>query len=120
MKTDKYTKTVLTIIAICLTINIVKDIDFFPAAHANEIASPTSVPEGYKLVPADASSVMDVRIVDINTYKELNVNLKKVSSYDPIKVNLSKIETYDKLDINVKEVGGRWVSNGGPLPVKLQ
>ena len=114
------TKTVLTIIAICLTINIVKDFEFWPTAHANELAIPTPIPDGYKLVPADAASVIDVRIVDINTSKELNVNLKKVSTYDPIKVNLNKIETYDKLDVNVKEVGGSWVSNGGSIPVKIQ
>ena len=120
MTTDKYTKAILTIIAICLTINIVKDFDFWPTAHANELTNFSTVPVGYKLVPIDASSVMDVRIVDINTSKELNVNLKKVSTYDPIKVNLNKIETYDKLDINLKEIGGRWISSGDPIPVKIQ
>ena len=118
MKTDKYTKIVLTVIAICLTINILKEFNLVPSAYANEVKSPTSVPDGYKIVPIN-DAVMDVRIVDVNTYKELNVNLKSVSTYDPIKVNLKKIETSDKLDVNLKELGGRWVSYG-PLPVKIE
>lgn len=118
MRTDKYTKIVLTVIAVCLTINVVKEFNFLPAAYANEATNDASVPEGFKLVPIN-SSVMDVRIVDVNTYKELNVNLKSVSTYDPIKVNLKKIETSDILDVNLKELGGRWLSYGA-LPVKIE
>lgn len=118
MKTDKYTKIVLTVIAICLTINVVKEFNFLPSAYANETENDIPIPNGFKLVPIN-SSVMDVRIVDVNTYKELNVNLKSVSTYDPIKVNLKKIETSDILDVNLKELGGRWVSYGA-LPVKIE
>lgn len=108
MKTDNYTKIILTIIAICLTINVVKDFEIFPSAYAAE-----------KLTPKVPSAVMDVRIVDINTYDELNVNLKSIDTYDELKVNLKKIETPQTMDVNIKEIGGRWVSNGGPIPVKI-
>jgi hypothetical protein len=117
MKTDKYTKTILTIIAICLTINVVKDFEIFPAAYANAPEKASEIPVGYKLVPNN--EVMDVRLVDINTYDELNVNLKSVDTYDEVKVNLKKIETTDELDVNIDEIGGGWVSNGGPIPVKI-
>lgn len=120
MKTDHYTKTILTVIAICLTINIVKDFDFIPSAQAAENTKLTEVPEGFKLVPILEAQVMDVRIVGVNTYDELNVNLKKVSTYDPINVSLKKIDTRDKMEVNISELGGRWISNGGPLPVKLE
>ncbi len=118
MKTDKYTKIILTIIAICLTINIIKDFEFIPSAYANETEKISEVPVGYKLVPMN--EVMDVRLVDINTYDELNVNLKSVDTYDEVKVNIKKIETTDELDVNLDEIGGGWVSNGGPIPVKVQ
>ncbi len=108
MKTDTYTKTILTIIAICLTINVVKDFNFIPTAYANE-----------KELQKPITDVMDVRIVDINTYDELNVNLKSVDTYDEVKVNLKKIETTDELDVNIDEIGGGWVSNGGPIKVKM-
>lgn len=111
MKTDKYTKIVLTIIAICLTINVVKDFDILPTAYANE-------PE--KNVENPPTEVIDVRLVDINTYDELNVNLKSVDTYDEVKVNIKSIETSDELDVNLDEIGGGWVTNGGPIPVKVQ
>lgn len=110
MKTDNYTKTILTIIAICLTINVLKDFQIFPAAYAGENEKPIN----------PVSEVLDVRLVDINTYDELNVNLKGVDTYDEVKVNLKKIETTDELDVNLDEIGGGWVSNGGPIPVKVQ
>ncbi len=118
MKTDKYTKTILTIIAICLTINVMKNFEIIPSAYANEIGKISEIPVGYKVVPMN--EVMDVRLVDINTYDELNVNLKSVDTYDEIKVNIKKIETTDELDVNLDEIGGGWVSNGGPIPVKVQ
>lgn len=118
MKTDKYTKTILTIIAICLTINVIKDFEIFPSAYANEPEKISDIPVGYKVVPMN--EVMDVRLVDINTYDELNVNLKGVDTYDEVKVNIKKIETTDELDVNLDEIGGGWVSNGGPIPVKVQ
>ena len=120
MKTDNYTKTVLTIIAICLTINVAKEFEIFPSAYANEPKKPSDIPIGYKIVPVDETNVMDVRIVDISTYDELSVNLKSVSTYDEVKVNLKSIETTDELDVNLDEIGGGWVSNGGPIPVKVQ
>ena len=116
MKSDTYTKVILTIIAVCLTINVVKNWDIIPTAHAsNNIESPK-----YKLIPFDDNNTLDVRIVDINTYDELNVNLKSVSTYDEVKVNLKSIDTSDELDINIDELGGSWVNPGGPLRVKLE
>ncbi|MDN3724087.1 hypothetical protein QRD02_06805 [Aequorivita sp. SDUM287046] len=109
MKTDTYTKTILTIIAICLTINLIKGFDIFPSAYASN-----------KTEIKPMAEVIDVRLVDINTYDELNVNLKSVDTYDEVKVNLKRIETTDELDVNLDEIGGGWVSNGGPIPVKVQ
>lgn len=109
MKTDNYTKTILTIIAICLTINVVKEFDIIPSAYATE-----------KNEPKLTNQVMDVRLVNISTYDKLNVNIKSVDTYDALKVNLNKIGTSDKLDVNIKEIGGSWVSSGGPLPVKIK
>lgn len=112
MKTDLYTKTILTIIAVCLTLNVVKDFDIIPSAYASN-----GSPEATLLAPI--SETIDVRIVDINTSDELNVNLKSVDTYDEVKVNINGIDTTDELDINIDEIGGGWVNNGGPIKVKL-
>lgn len=109
MKTDTYTKAILTIIAICLTVNVVKDFNIFPSAYALE---------NTKLEPLN--SVIDVRLVDINTNDKLNVNLKNIDTYDELKVNINKIDANNVLDINIKEVGGSWLTGGGAVPVQLK
>jgi len=119
MKTDRYTKVVLTVIAICLTLQVAKEFDFMPKAYASSDPTLPITNSKYKLIEVDESNVMDVRIVDINTYDELNVNIKSVDTYDELKVNLKTIDTSDELDVNIDEIGGNWVSSGGPIPVKI-
>ena len=121
MKADLYTKFILTIIAICLTINVVSDLEIITTAHASD--SPITTPNfstEYKLVPVGGLETLDVRIVDINTYDELNVNIKSIDTYDEMKVNINGIDTDDEMDINIDEIGGGWLSHGGPLPVKIE
>jgi hypothetical protein len=120
MKTDTYTKTLLTIIAVCLTINVAKEFEIIPPAIASENKTAPEKTTKYQLVPINEFNTMDVRIVDINTYDELNVNLKSVDTYDEVKVNIKSIDTSDELDVNIDEIGGGWVSNGGPLRVKVE
>ena len=116
MKADRYTKIILTVIAVCLTINVVKDLEVFPKAYANDnITNDTE----YKLVPVSDMETLDVRIVDINTYDELYVNIKNIDTYDEMKVNIKSIETSDELDVNIDEIGGMWVNNGGPIKVDV-
>ena len=110
MKTDTYTKVVLTVIAVCLTFNVVKDLELVPTIQANTVDEEKSI----------ANETIDVRIVDINTYDELNVNLKSVDTYDEVKVNIKNIDTDDELDVNIDEVGGSWVNNGSPIPVSIK
>jgi hypothetical protein len=119
MKTDMYTKVILTIIAVCLTINVVKEIDLVPTAIASEKSNTPEISTKYQLVPVSEMNTMDVRIVDINTYDELNVNIKSINSYDEMKVNIKSIDTQDELDVNIDEVGGSFVSSGGPIKVDL-
>jgi hypothetical protein len=113
MKTDYYTKTILTIIAICLTLNVAQDFEIIPSVHATN--DPSLTPSTL----ASISETIDVRIVDINTSDELNINLKSIDTYDELKVNINSIETTDELDVNIDEIGGGWVNNGGPIKVKM-
>ena len=97
MKTDLYTKTVLTIIAFCLVVIVIKDADIMPKAHA---ATPnTALPLGvnYGLVPLNPDGSIDVNFPD------------------KIDVNIVGINTWDELDVNIDEVGGTTIR--GYLPV---
>jgi hypothetical protein len=127
MKTDTYTKTVLTIIAICLSIHTIGTIDIFPKAHASDTTvsnkdvniSEVDDIKNYRLVKINEFNTMDVRIVDINTYDELNVNIKSIDTYDELDINLKSIETTDELDVNIDEIGGRYLTNGQAINVKV-
>ncbi|MBL4662188.1 MAG: hypothetical protein JKY22_01170 [Flavobacteriaceae bacterium] len=114
MKTDLYTKTILTIIAVCLSISLVQQLEIIPTAYAADKV------EALRLDLPTMSETIDVRIVDISTYDELNVNIKSIDTYDEIKVNIKSIDTNDELDVNIDEVGGSWVNSSNPIPVTIK
>lgn len=103
MKTDRYTKTILTIIAICLVINVLDKIDLMPHAYANTTATPALPPApNYGLVP-------------LNPDGSISVTLKNAETID---VNIRGINTFDELDVNIDEVGG--YGTYGEIPVKIK
>ena len=118
MKSDRYTRFILTIIALCLSLNVGLQLGLISPAYASKATlENTDTPTLEKTIPA--SNTIDVRIVDINTYDELDVNIRSIDSYEEMKVNIKSIDTQDELDVNLDEIGGQWISSGGPLPVKL-
>ena len=90
MKLDLYTKSILTVIAICLTINVLKDFDIMPKAYANEPLKNelNLLPnKNYGLIPVNADGTIDVNI----------------KSYSEMKVDISTISTWDKMRVVIKE-----------------
>ena len=85
MKNDWYLKTVLTVIAIALTVLVLQNANLISTAQANGIPQVTAP--------------MDVRVVDWDANSE-------------VKVDISKCSSRDKINVNVDEVGGWYVSNG--------
>ena len=90
MKLDLYTKSILTIIAICLTINVLKDFDIMPKAYANEPLKNelNLLPnKNYGLIPVNADGTNDVNI----------------KSSSEMKVDITTISTWDKMRVVIKE-----------------
>ncbi|MBK7095062.1 MAG: hypothetical protein IPH57_08455 [Saprospiraceae bacterium] len=90
MKTDFYTKVVLTIIAICLTIIVLKQVDIIPNAYATGQTSDLKKNLNYGLVPLNDDGSIDV---NIKSSSELDVNIESCSSTafiyaEPIKVEI--------------------------------
>lgn len=105
MKTDRYTKIILTIIAFCLVVNMLNNFDIMPKAYANAPlpAAMPPVPETkYGLVPLNADG-------------SINVTLKNAEAMD---VNIVGIRTFDELDVNIDEVGGSSVFSEIPVKIK--
>ena len=95
MKLDLYSKSVLTVIAICLTINVLKDFDIMPKAYANEI-EPNIVSKqnlltnkNYGLIPVNADGTIDV---NIKSSSEMKVDISTISSWDKMRVVIKENE----------------------------
>ena len=116
MKTDMYTKAVLTIIALCLSVIVIKDLEIIPKAHAADNAI-TSVPINYAAIPINEDGSINVRFANTET---LDVNIREIDTYDELRVDLRNINTSDELDVNLDEIGGGWLSNGAPILVRVE
>ncbi|NMM49244.1 hypothetical protein [Marinigracilibium pacificum] len=98
MKTDKYTKILLTVIAINLTLISLKDISFFNKAYADEDNN------RYMNIPINENGTIDVRIVDS---EELDVSITDINTSDKLKVRLEEVDNsaffYTKVPVVIKE-----------------
>ena len=113
MKPDLYTKTILTVIAACLVLLVLGNVDLMPKAYA-DYDTPS-----YGLVPLNEDGTVSVKIKSISPNEVMDVNIKDIDTYDMMKVTIKDIETSDELNVNIDEIGGSSVSSGGPIKVKM-
>ncbi|MEX2596770.1 MAG: hypothetical protein WEC59_07555 [Salibacteraceae bacterium] len=112
MKIDLFTKFTLGVIAACLSIQTLSQLSIISIAHADASIGYNSL--GF--IPLNDDGSINVKLNDLST---MDVNIKGINTYDELKVNLSKITTRDELDVNIDEVGGSYVSMGGPIKVEI-
>jgi len=125
MKTDRYTKLLLTVVAICLINLSFSGANLFPKAYAGNDAGLKYglVPineDGSITVKLSKHDEIDVNITNISTSDELSVDLAEISTSDKLSVNLTEISTSDEMDINIAEVGGHFVHISSGIPVKIK
>ena len=96
MKVDKFTKIVLTVIAVNLTILTVKNLDIMPKAYANEATN--------NII---ATPSMNYGLVPLNENGSIDVNVKSFSSENV-------------MNVNIDEVGGSSIFYGSAVPVKIE
>lgn len=92
MKLDLYTKTILTVIAVCLSINVLKGFEIIPKAYAEGTNSNLNLlsNKNYGLIPVNADGSIDVNIKSSST---MDVNISEVGGY----------YCYSKVPVVVKE-----------------
>ncbi|RDI11077.1 hypothetical protein [Flavobacterium sp. AG291] len=117
MKTDRYTKTILTIIAFCLVVNTLDKLDIIPKAYANAPTTPPALPTTepkYGLVPLNEDGSITVK-----TTSPMDVNITGIRTSDDLDVKVSGINTSSSLNVNVnlEKIAGS--SAYGGLPVKV-
>lgn len=98
-----YMHLVLTVIALCLSIIVLRDIPFFPEVRASDNPDAQLKANSYGLVPLNEDGSVNVRIVDID-----NV----------IEVDIKKISTYDEMPVNIEELNGSSIYNALPVEVR--
>ena len=101
---DKYSKILLSVIAVCLVLIVTNFYFSAGTLHAYE-------------------QVQDVNIKSVggsSVYSEIPIDLKKVSSSKEIEVNLTSINDRkiwgDKLPVDIQAINGQFII-GGSLPV---
>jgi len=115
MKTDLYTKTVLTVIALALVALVFKNFTMINEAKADKTNF-----NRFASIPINPDGSINVKMTS-----DMDVNIRSVggsSVYGTIPMNLKEIggsSFYGSLPINVKEYGGSTVSSNG-LPVNIE
>ncbi|WP_194852460.1 hypothetical protein [Nonlabens antarcticus] len=92
-KNDLFTKSILAVIA--LNLSVISVSTLFPAAERS----------------------VNTAFVPVNEDGSITVRLSNTETLD---VNISRISTMDELDVNIEEIGGGFLSHGGPIPVEIK
>lgn len=115
MKTDLYTKSVLSVIAIALLILVLQN-----SKMVNEAKAEKTNFNSFASVPVNEDGSINVKLVE-----EMDVNIRSIggnSIYGSLPVNLKEISGssfYGSLPVNIKEMNGSTVNSGG-LPVNIE
>ena len=98
MKTDLYTKTVLTVIAGTLVLIAFQNMDFTKANAAKSIS-------GFATIPVNADGSINVKFTD-----EMKVNITSVGGN----------YIYGAMPINLKEISGSSINSSYGIPVNIE
>ena len=114
MKTDLYTKTMLTAIAGALIVIAFQNVDLFPKANAAKTTP------GYISVPMNPDGSINVKMMD-----NMKVDIAAIggsSVYGAIPVNMKEISgssiSSNGLPVNIQSVNGSGVYDGVPVKMK--
>jgi hypothetical protein len=120
MKTDRYTKVILTVIALCLVINVLEKVNIIPQAYADTPLT-TNTPltvetPKYGLIPLNEDGSINVTM---KTVAPMDVNITGIRTSDDLDVKISGINTSNNLNVNVNldKIAGS--SAYGGLPVRV-
>lgn len=116
MKTDLYTKLVLTVIAVSLVLLVLQN-----TRLVNEAKADSSNFNKFATVPVNDDGSINVKLIS----DQMDVNVKSIggsSVYGALPINLKEIggsSFYGTLPVNLKEISGSSVNASG-LPVNIK
>jgi len=89
MKTDLYTKTILTVIAICLSIIVLKEVSFIPNANASTVDNKTILNKNYGFVPLNSDGSINVRL---SSDEVIDVRLRGIDEASSLRWEAIKVK----------------------------
>ena len=116
MKTDFYTKTILTVIAVALVTLVIQNTNLVNEAKADKTNF-----NNFASVPINKDGSINVKLIT----DEMDVNIRSIggsSVFGALPMNLKEIggnSFYGSLPINVKEFNGNVVSSSG-FPINIE
>lgn len=117
MQIDKYTKIILTVIAVNLTILSFSRLDIIPEAIAGKEHSATNPSEmQYGLVPLNENGTISATL---SNSEEMDVNITGIDTWDEMEVKLEEISASEKINGNIEKINGHSIFSS-ELPVKIK
>jgi hypothetical protein len=120
MKTDLYTKSVLTVIAVALTALVFQNAKFTNEAQAGPANFNKPSSAAYTSIPLNTDGSINVKMVS-----DMDVNIRSIggsSVYGAMPVNLKEVggsSFYGSIPVNLKEMNGSSISSNG-IPVNIE
>jgi hypothetical protein len=115
MKTDNYTKFILTIIAASLVVQLLQNTTILNEARADKTNF-----NAFASVPVNSDGSINVKLIS-----DMDVNIHSIggsSVYGTLPINLKEIggsSFYGSVPINIKEMNGSTVNSSG-IPVNIE
>jgi hypothetical protein len=79
MKTDRYTKTILTVIAICLVILVFKGTGIIQSTNAGEPTKSNMNNANYSMIPVNSDGSINVHLISDPNDEPMDVNIVSCS-----------------------------------------
>jgi hypothetical protein len=118
MRVDWYTRGVLTVIAACLVMLVMQNMELIPAATADEeTPAQTAARPSTVRVPLNEDGSIDVRLKGGLSDKIMDVNIVRVSGTET-QEGLPVRPFGHSMNVNVEEMGGYQVYRALPVQMK--
>jgi hypothetical protein len=101
MKTDLYSKIMLTVIAVSLSVLAFRQTEIIPRAQAETTGFPNNTTVNYAMVPLNEDGSVDINLKSLPA-ERIEVDIESFPYNAKLDIDISEISTYDNLRVDVQ------------------
>lgn len=101
MKTDLYTKIMLSIIAVSLSVLAFRQAEIIPRAQAETTNFPAGKTANYAMIPVNEDGSIDINLKSLPN-ESVNVDIESFPYNAKLDIDISEISTYDNLRVDIR------------------